>query len=380
MHICFLSGEYPFWCSGGIGSFIQTLGRELVKKGVKVSVVGTGPVDEEKFYNDCGVEVYRIPGSSFIKGSLFINNRRLRQKLEEIGRSSPVDVVESLENGFAFFSSKMPYKKVIRMHGGHYFFAESENRNVNLWKGYKERLSFKSADHILAVSKYVADQTALLLNMQLKVKVIYNFVDTDKFRPLPDVKVNKGQLLFIGTVCEKKGVKQLVESIPYILKEFPGAVLKIAGQDLISETGESFTESLKRLLPLPFNKHVHFLGRVDHDTIPKLIAESEIVVLPSFMEAMPIAWLEVLAAGKPLVAGDRGPAREAVIHGETGLLCNPYEPIDISRKVIYFLTHKDEAEKMGRAARYYVNQYFNKESIVQDNISFYSSIIEQVTV
>jgi hypothetical protein len=49
MHICYLSYEYPLWGTGGIGSFIQTIGRGLVRMGHKVSVVGIGrkPFTEE---------------------------------------------------------------------------------------------------------------------------------------------------------------------------------------------------------------------------------------------------------------------------------------------------------------------------------------------
>ena len=55
-------------------------------------------------------------------------------------------------------------KYVIRLHGGHHFFAEAENRGINKWKGFQEKRSFKKADAFIAVSNYVKNHTATYLS------------------------------------------------------------------------------------------------------------------------------------------------------------------------------------------------------------------------
>ena len=57
MHIVFLSGEYPLWTSGGVGTFIQTFGRSLVQNGHAVSVVGPGKEKQELQMEDKGVQI-----------------------------------------------------------------------------------------------------------------------------------------------------------------------------------------------------------------------------------------------------------------------------------------------------------------------------------
>jgi glycosyltransferase involved in cell wall biosynthesis len=377
MHICFISHEYPLWATGGIGTFIQTLGRMMVKKGHRVTVVGIGQSKSEEVILDEGVVLYRLPAPRYLtKGSFIENLIRVRGKIKQIHADNPIDIVESPELGFAFFPHKTPYKKVIRMHGGHHFFAKSENRKVNRWKAYQEKRSFERADHLVAVSRYVAEETTRLLNLNKKAEIIYNFVNLQKFDAAVKHEVMAGQLLFIGTICEKKGVGKLIEAMPEILKHHPGVRLKLVGRDLISRfTGESYMARMKDTMPASIRHAVEFTGPVSHDRVPEIISQSQIVVLPSFMEAMPIAWLEVLAMGKPLVASLEGPGPEAVSHGETGLLCDPYSPDDIAQKVCYFLDQPAEAARMGEQAHRYALENFNFQKLVEDNIAWFERII-----
>lgn len=62
MHICFLSGEYPHseYPHGGIGTFLQTLGRFLVKREIKVTVIGIGYTFNDEEEDDDGVKIIRL--------------------------------------------------------------------------------------------------------------------------------------------------------------------------------------------------------------------------------------------------------------------------------------------------------------------------------
>ena len=92
MHIVFLSHEYPLWSSGGIGTFLQTLGRSLVTKGHKVSIVGPGVKSQEEVLNDQGVVLFRLkknplPGPNFIYNAFAIN-----KKLRELDQKDPIAI------------------------------------------------------------------------------------------------------------------------------------------------------------------------------------------------------------------------------------------------------------------------------------------------
>jgi glycosyltransferase involved in cell wall biosynthesis len=93
------------------------------------------------------------------------------------------------------------------------------------------------------------------------------------------------------------------------------------------------------------------------------------------MEAMPLAWLEVLAMGKVFLGGNTGPGPEAVREGETGFLVNPHDPRAIAEKIRFIFEHYDTALQMARQARVRVMEEFNVDLLAQKNIAFYQSLL-----
>ena len=379
MHICFLTHEYPMpgQTQGGIGSVVQTIGRVLVREGITVSVVGVrNDLQKEIFEEDEGVKVWRLPAAKWPTARFLPNSRRLVKKLKEIHRRTPIDILEGSELSFAFIPADFPAKKVIRMHGGHHFFAVTLGKKPAFWRSFQERRSFAKADALIAVSDFVGKTTQKLLGFSKPFQTIYNIVDTDKFYPADPNKVISGKILFVGTVTEKKGVRQLVQAMPAIVKAHPEATLDIVGRDWRDpQTGGSFMEYLKTFITDEIREAVTLVGPLPHDEIPKRLETTQVCVYPSHMEAMPIAWLEALGMGKPVVASRLGPGPEAVRDGETGLLCNPLDPSDIAEKVIAMLDHPDEALQMGRNAREYIFTRFNPDRIIMQNIDFYRSLL-----
>lgn len=176
----------------------------LAKKDIKISVVGINYTSNNENEIIDGVNVYRIQKSNVKGFSWYFNSKQLNKKLLEIHKQDPIDVVESSELGFAFISKIRNIKYVIRLHGGHHFFAESENRKINKWKGFQEKRSFKKADAFIAVSKYVKTHTEQYLSYRNKpIAYISNPIDTDFFKPIVKNQ-SENKIVFAGTVCEKK--------------------------------------------------------------------------------------------------------------------------------------------------------------------------------
>ena len=141
MHICFLTNEFPKegFPHGGIGSFVKTLASALVKKDIKVSVVGINYTSNNDFESIDGVNVYRLKKSTVKCFSWYFNSKAINKKIEEINHNDPINIVESSELGLAFIKKIKSIRYIIRLHGGHHFFAESENRRINKWKGFQEK-------------------------------------------------------------------------------------------------------------------------------------------------------------------------------------------------------------------------------------------------
>lgn len=378
MHICFISNEYPKagFPHGGVGTFLKTIAPKLVAAGHKVSIVGVNYVAFDEFTMENGVAIYRVKKQNRKGLTWWRNAKAINAKIKEIHAKNPIDIVESAELGLAFIHKIKNIKYVIRLHGGHHFFAESENRGINKWKGFQEKRSFKKADAFIAVSQYVKNHTANYLNINKPTRIIFNLIAIDHFKP-KSVKIEEKSIVFAGTVCEKKGVRQLIQAFPLVKKKYPETKLNIYGRDWLFPDGSSYIEMLKnKELPKikPFDAEVHFKGTVSYNEIPTVYSKAEVCVFPSHMETLGLVAPEAMACQKPVVFTELGPGPEVIEDGYNGFLTNPYDPKHIADQILKVFDDKEKARLVGERARQTILEKFNPEAIVQQNIDFYYKI------
>ena len=378
MHICFITSEFPKagFPHGGVGTFVATISKALVLKGVRVSVVGLNYIPKNETEVIDGVQVYRVT-SKKIKGlQWYFNTQAVAQKIREVHGLFPIDFIETPELGLAFLPKLKDIQYVIRMHGGHHFFAKAENRPTEWWKVFQEKRSFQKADRILAVSHYVAETTREMLQLGNRdIKVIYNPIDVQKFHLCNPNKVEPYTLFFAGSIIEKKGIRQLVQSLNYLVDSFPEVHLFIAGRDAnLPGTTIPYRPILEKEINAKIKPHITFLGVVPNSEIKNYIERAQICCYPSHMEAMPLAWLEVLAMGKTFIGGSTGPGPETVLEGITGILADPHNPEDIAAKIRELFKHPQKGVDMGIAARERVLKEFDINEIVLQNKVYFESL------
>lgn len=375
MHICFISSEYPIWKSGGVGSFLQTFGRALVQKGHRVSIVGIGETHEEVQINDEGVEIYRLRISKMRYAKFIANTKRINAKIKQLNAKKKIDIVESAEMGLVFINKIPSVNYVIRLHGGHHFFAESENRKIHWWQGLKEKMSFKKADGFIAVSGYVKSHTQKYLSFRNNPVEIINYpINTQLFAPMPNVEVDKNNITFAGTICEKKGIRQLIEAMALLIENYPDLKLHVYGREWFYKDGSSYTEMLKENYKTIIDKCVIFHGIIPFTELPKKYAEAHVCVFPSHMETQGLVAPEAMAMKKPVVFSKLGPGPETIENYKTGLLCNPHDKNDIVEKISWYIENPEKIEAITTNARNFVMKKFNLNKILDKNIDFYKRL------
>lgn len=381
MHICFITDEYPKtgFPHGGIGSFVQTIGTELVKNGIKVSVLGINYTNEYEYLDENGIAIYRLKPKK-VKGVTWLfNSIAIHKKIKEIHQQNPISIIETQEAGLAFFKKIKEIKYIIRLHGGHYFFAESENRSINKWKGFQEKLSFAKADGFVAVSKFVKKHTNKYLSFHNKtIAEISSPINTVVFQPI-ETEIIENNIVFVGSVCEKKGIRQLIQAFGLVKKQYPKAILNIYGRDWFFANGDSFIEMLKSN-ELPklgiFANDIHFNGTIPYLDLPKKYAQAEVCVFPSHMETQGLVAPEAMSMEKTVVFTNLGPGSEVISDYETGLLCNPHDINDIAEKICWVFANKEKSKQIGINARKFVLNNYLLENSVNLNLEFYKQIIQ----
>ncbi|MCD0466765.1 glycosyltransferase family 4 protein [Flavobacterium sp. ENC] len=378
-----MTNEYPKegFPHGGIGSFVKTLAVALIKNGIRVSVVGLNYTSNNEEETTDGVHIYRLKRSSVKIISWYFNFKAINKKIKEIHKENPIAIVEASELGLAFIKKIKGIKYIIRLHGGHHFFAEGENRKINKWKGFQEKRSFGKSDAFIAVSQFVKKHTEKYLSYHNKpLAYINNPINTELFQPIK-TEVPETRIVFVGTVCEKKGVRQLIQSFSFVKKAFPDATLDIYGRDWFFPDGSSYVEMLKeKELPLlgdAIPKDIYFHGAIPFTDIPEVYANASVCVFPSHMETQGLVAPEAMAMEKAVIFTQLGPGPETIENYKTGLLCDPYSPEDIAEKISWIFSNKEKAKAIGQAGRQSVLAKYGLESIARQNMDFFKSLPDQ---
>lgn len=376
MHICFLTNEYPVpgFPHGGIGSFLGVFCPALSAAGHQVSVIN-GTSEDYSIVDREGVKIYYVPFSK-IRGIAWIhNNWVINKQIKRIHTESPIDIIEGSELSLAFLSKIPSIKYVIRLHGGHHFFAEGEKRPLNKWKAYQEIRSFKKADAFIGVSDYVVKHTRKFLKIGPRpVRVIMYPIALNRFKPVPFEQIVPFRIVFAGTLIEKKGIRQLILGMEQVLGKFPEAELHVYGRDWKDSSGKSYKERLYSHIPIKIKQKIIFHGPVDQGDLPLIYAKAHVCVFPSHIETLGLVAPEAMAMQRAVLYTTTGPGPEVVKEGESGWLCNPHDPGDIAQKLIEIFNDSEEMKRRAINGCGKVNIQFNIENILEENLNFYRSL------
>jgi len=226
-----------------------------------------------------------------------------------------------------------------------------------------QAFSFKRADSIFltteAMKQQVVDDYSVYPE---KIRVVPNYVNTDRFHPMPTVWAIKGRICYVGRLHPCKNLDILLEAVSQI----PGASLVLIGQGEQREELETLAQHHK--------VKVQFLGVLPHSQVPVEINRSEIFILPSSFEGHPKALIEAMACGVAIVGTSVDGIRNIIRHEETGLLC-PLTVEGIASALQRLLADERLRIRLGRAARDFVEQEYGLERIVEAEVTMLQQVL-----
>jgi glycosyltransferase involved in cell wall biosynthesis len=251
-----------------------------------------------------------------------------------------------------------------------------------------ERAMAQSADKIVTVSYAMQDDLTRHGWAPNKISVVWNGVDPDSYDPANVKKEDVAQirakynipdgwnmLLFVGRLAWVKGVRNLLQAMPLVLKDFPNTKLVILGK---GEEQNDIVENAERL-----NIKDCVVYRFDFVSEQERIlhyAAADVCVFPSIYEPFGIVSLEAMAMAKPIVVGARGVVgfKEQVINGgsdQNGVHVNGEDPADIAWGIKETLKNPDLAKSWGENGRQRVLQYFTWRKVAEQSLKIYESTV-----
>ena len=167
----------------------------------------------------------------------------------------------------------------------------------------------------------------------------------------------------VGRLVPIKGVEVLLDAMALL----PGVHLAVVGD------GEERVALTERARAAGLSDRVHFVGWW-HD-IPSAMGDCDVVVLTSRNEGTPVALIEALAAGRPVVATDVGGVRHVVGDGVSGWLAPPGDAGAVAALVRRLLDDPEARDAFGRAGRESVRHRFGQERLVADVRALYTDLV-----
>ena len=171
----------------------------------------------------------------------------------------------------------------------------------------------------------------------------------------------KPYILYLGRIEGSKGCYQLFDYYQRLLKENPSVPnLVLAGCDSI---------------PIPKHKKIHYIGFITETEKESLLANAELLVMPSPYESLSLVTLEAMAGGVPVVVnGDCDVLKGHCIRSNAGLWYRNYE--EFKECIAFLLTETETRKKMGWLGMQYIQNNYTWESVERKYLKILKTISE----
>ena len=257
----------------------------------------------------------------------------------------------------------------------------------NLWERYHwltstaNRLTFGYNDAVIAVSDEVKHsiESKYKTNGKPKLCTILNGVDADQLAVdsqgshevkqefgIPD---NHRLVVHVANFTPKKRHEDLVQAARLVIDQEPQVSFLLVGQGPLEPDIKAQVKNLH------LENNVIFAGfRTD---APRIIGSADVFVLPSQFEGLPIAMLEAMALGRPVIASRVGGVPEVILDGVDGLLIDPLRPDQLAEKLLTVMRTPELREKLSNNAVQKVREHFSVKRMVESTEALYNLVLTE---
>lgn len=267
-----------------------------------------------------------------------------------------------------FILARMFHKKVIiHLHG-----AEFKEFYYNVNKIIKKMILhlLKSSDKVLVLGD----------SWENFIKELDNSIDTVILRnsvkyPIEKVEFNGSNIniLFLAMIIKRKGIFDLIEAAKIIKNNENLKNYNI--KFIIAGTGEEEGTAKQKVKEYGLQEYFDFKGWVNKQEKIQLLKESQIFVLPSYNEGLPVAILEAMSYGLPIVATDVGSVRDAVIDNYNGILINAGDIKALAKSIEEIIFYKDKWIKFSLNSKKIIEEYYEERRYFEKVEQLYNNVL-----
>jgi glycogen(starch) synthase len=374
--LIYVCGEYAGVAehSGGIGHAMRNEAEWFAAAGVEVTVLcPSGECSQERFVMQSGVRVCVLPRGGVPRARAILDRIQTVRRIRSLLDRQPALVISPE------YSGPVPYKGfsqplIVQIHGSAALLAANSGRSIRSVIRNLECRTTALADHIQAVSRYAAAETARVFGLVFRsVSVVPNTVDTITFHP-SRAGVDRKRVLYVtARLSEVKGLFVLAEVAQRVLTAQKHATLLVIGRD---DSTHSMRSAFTARIAPELMSRISFIDGCNRSELAVHMAGSALIIVPSLVEMCPMVCLEAMASGRPIVASDRGGIPEVVESGVSGILADPATPQTFVTAVSELLQNPALADQMGEQGRHAAETCYRPEVVYRRTAAMHDALLE----
>jgi N-acetyl-alpha-D-glucosaminyl L-malate synthase BshA len=244
------------------------------------------------------------------------------------------------------------------------------------------RLCLENADAVTSVCEYLAAAAARKLDLHKSIIAIPNFVDTRRFHERPpsralrdefDIPRGHPVVTHISNYAAIKNTLIIPEIAQLVLQRHPRTIFLMVGEAL-GEEGFELDDLKKKVSQLGLDPDFRFVGR--RKDIPGILDLSEISLITSLNEGSPLALIESLAVGVPVVSSRVGGVPELIKHGVNGFLVERQRIERYAKYICRLIEHPSLRHTLGRHGVAQVHDKYREEVVINQYLNLYKAVLE----
>lgn len=367
---------YPV--AGGSGIVATELGQQLAMRGHEIHFVSYAlPFRLDRYQTNLmyhGVETTAYPLFKYPPYTL-----TLAAKMAEVARNYDLDILHvhyAIPHAACAFlakqlladrGSRVP-KVITTLHGTDITLVGSDPSFYDI-----ARFSIRTSDGITAVSKYLADETREVFEIDQEIRVVHNFFDPTRFKPSSKLcarsEFAKDDEFLIAHVSNFRPVKRtadVVDIFARISAELPAKLLLVGeGPDTIL--------ARRQIKKRDLTDRVIFLG--NQSRVEAILPCADLFLIPSEEESFGLAALEALACGVPAIGTEGTGLAEVIEDYKNGFLLPLGDTTSMARAAIALLKDTKRLAQFKADAASSVLKRFGAEKIVQEYEQYYEEVL-----
>ncbi|RKY82428.1 hypothetical protein DRP98_09005 [candidate division KSB1 bacterium] len=362
---------YPY--PGGISEYVYHTYFELRKRGHEVKIIttffGDGLTEFEENIYRVGRSIPILSNGSIGRVAFSLQLPKKIKRILDAERFDLLHIHEPLVPTLCLISLR--HSRTVNI-GTFHTFAEF-SLGYFIFRPFLRRYNKKLHGRI-AVSESARNFVDRYFGGEYRI--IPNGIDIDRFNRVGKIKKfddGKLNILFVGRLEPRKGVKYLLKAFPLIKKKLPNSRLIIVGSGPLAGYYRQF-------VPRAFEEDIWFEGLVTKEDLPSYYSTCDVFCSPATgKESFGIVLLEAMASGKAIVASDIEGYRHVVTHGQEGLLVKPRDSQAIADSIVEVLSNEPLRRMLEENGKRKARQY-SWENVTSRIINFYHDKMKVASV